>query len=69
MALKHPTTPSSEDETEVRTIHEFEMRRRQRLDEPLGPISQKYPRLPADSPWSFNLDELTGKEPPLNEET
>ena len=67
MAPKPSATQSSEAE-EVRTIHEFEMRRRA-LEPGAAPVSPQYPKLPADSPWSFNLDELTGKEPPLNEET
>jgi hypothetical protein len=53
---------------EPKTIHEFEMKRRQ-LEPGAAPVTPRYPKLPPSSPWSVGIDQLTGPEPPLNEET
>jgi hypothetical protein len=50
-----------EDE-EPKTVFEFE-RRRQRLEPGPPTVSPQYPRLPASSPWSTGLDQVSGPEP------
>jgi hypothetical protein len=57
MAPKHPTTTSSEEPT---TIWAWE-RRRRGLDETEA-ITDEIPKLPASSPWSVGLDEVSGPE-------
>ena len=62
-----PKSPATKDSDEPTTIWAFERQRRQ-LDESQS-IADEIPRLPETSPWASGLDQSTGVEPPLNEET
>jgi hypothetical protein len=69
-----PKSPATQDSDEPRTIHEFEMRRRNlerqegRISEdpPASPAGPTYPRLPSTSPWSTGIDQLSGVEPAID---
>jgi hypothetical protein len=64
---KPKTPPDSNDEP----LTYFELQRRRDANPEIGAgeISGAMPRLPASSPWSTSLDEVSGKEPPLGEIT
>jgi hypothetical protein len=61
-----PRKPPADDDGPT-SIWAWERRRRQ-LDESQS-IEDEIPRLPSTSPWATGIDQATGPEPPLNEET
>jgi hypothetical protein len=67
MAPKTPATQSGKPSTseEPKTIFQYE-RQRRGLELTEGSISDTIPRLPATSPWSVGIDQVSSPEPSID---